>query len=62
MTTSEKRSQTAKANAAKRRQKEVERQAERETIKRGLLSVMDSDTATNAERLRAAEILKGYNL
>ena len=60
MTPSEKRSQTARKNHKLRKQKEVQRRFERETIKRGLLSVLDSDTATTADKLRAAELLREY--
>ena len=49
---------TASERREQRKLKEAERQRERERIKAGLLSVLDSEEATPAEKLEARQMLK----
>lgn len=57
MTPHEKAAQTLKQHKAAQRQREAERKAERELIRKNLRQIIDSDSATAAEKLEAARLL-----
>ena len=62
MTANEKRSKTAKENAAKRREREDQDRREKALIHDNMIAILSDDNASTSDKLRAAEILKGYNL
>jgi hypothetical protein len=57
MTPHEKAAATLKRHKAEQRQREAGRKAERELIKKNLLKIIDSDSATAAEKLEASRLL-----
>lgn len=58
MTPSEKAQETRARHKEAQKIKEAERRTERDRIKAGLLSVLDSEDATPAEKLEARKMLK----
>ena len=57
MTPHEKAAQTLKAHKAAQKQREADRKAERELIRKNLRQIIDSENATAAEKLEAARLL-----
>ena len=52
----------AKQNAQRRKERGAEMIRERQLVYSTLLSVLEDPESTRAERLRAIELLKSYNL
>ena len=52
----------AKQNAQRRKEREAEAIRERRLIHDNMIAILSDENASTSDKLRAAEILKGYNL